>query len=71
MINIYEPDEDGVEQLVYREMNDEEFTEWKARVAAYEAQLQAEQNRPHPLIEQVQSMTEVERKQLRDLLADL
>lgn len=38
MINVYEPDENGVEQLVYRPMNDAELAQWQldqATAAAY------------------------------------
>lgn len=33
-VNCYEPDTDGVEQLVYRQMNDAEFAQWQADEAA-------------------------------------
>lgn len=30
MVNVYEPGEDGVERLVYREMTDSEYEQWLA-----------------------------------------
>lgn len=33
MVNVYEPDEKGVEQLVYRAMNDTEYAAWGLCVA--------------------------------------
>ena len=65
MVNVYEPDEEGVEHLVYREMNDEEFKDHKAR-------LKVAKNIPdmeHPLLTQIKNMSDEERQQLRELLA--
>lgn len=69
MINVYEPDAEGVEQLVYRPMNDEEFAQWEADVAAHEAYLKAEVEKPHPLIEQIASLSEADKAAIKELLA--
>ena len=66
MVNAYETDGDGVEQLVYREMNDEEYEVWQRdQVSAEEA---AKAESIHPLVAQVQSMSDAERAQLLELL---
>lgn len=36
MVNVYEPDADGVERLVYREANAAELADFQASVAAYQ-----------------------------------
>lgn len=64
MINTYECDEQGVERLVYRPMNDEEFEDHKLLVKSYHAKESLE----HPLITQVREMSDDERKTLKDLL---
>lgn len=66
MVNIYERDEQGIEQLVYREMNDEEFKDHKVR-------LKTAKNVPdmeHPLLTQVKGMSDEEKAILRELLAE-
>lgn len=66
MVSTYEPDDGGVEQLVYREMNDEEFETW-------ERDVEIVTNTPtpkHSIITQVTSMTSEERAELRQLLAE-
>lgn len=63
-IALYEPDEDGVEQPVRRQMNDEEFADYEQLVADAAAQADSE----HPLIEQVKAMTAEERTRLKELL---
>lgn len=57
------------ESNVYREMNDEEFAQWQADVAAHEAHLKAEEERVHPLVEQVASLSEADKTALRELLS--
>ena len=69
MINTYEPDTEGVEQLVYRPMNDEEFAQWKKDVGDYQARMKAEAERVHPLVEQVASLSEADKAALRELLS--
>lgn len=68
MVNVYEPlDAPADEQeLVYREMNDEELAVWEADRAAAELELETEQ-RPAILAE-VEALTEDERAELRELL---
>lgn len=66
MVNVYELDE-GVEQLVYREMNDEEFKDHKARLQATKEAEEPE----HPLLMQVKNMTKEERQQLYSLLREV
>lgn len=40
MVDVYEPDENGVEHLVYRAMNDDEYAQWQVeQVAAQSAAL--------------------------------
>lgn len=66
MVNVPEgPNEENV----YREMNDEEFAQWKVDVEAYEAQVKAEAERPHPLIEQIASLSDADKAALRELLS--
>lgn len=64
MVNVYEPDEEGVEHLVYREMNDEEFKDHKTRLKVAKNLTDME----HPLLTQVKSMSDEEKTMLRDLL---
>jgi hypothetical protein len=61
MINVYEGDP---EELVFREMNDEEFAQWKRDAADAAAAPESD----HPLLEQVKSMTPEERATLREML---
>ena len=64
MVNVYEPDAEGVEKLVYRPMNDEEYAEHKARV-------EAAANRPepeHPVITAVRNMSDKDKAVLKELL---
>ena len=65
MVNVYEPDADGVEQLVYRAMNDEEFAEYETRQAAAASAPEPE----HHILAAVRSMSDEERAALRELLA--
>jgi len=67
LVNVYESDEDGVEQLVHREMNDEEYEVWQALVAEAPTPIGEE---PHPLLAAVETMTDEERQALRDLLKE-
>lgn len=64
-IAYYEPDERGVERLVQRPMTVAEHRKHKADV---KARAEAEADRKHPLIEQVASMSDAERAELRTLL---
>lgn len=65
MVNVYEPDDNSGEAvLVYREMNDEEVKQWKADVRAAKDAPEPE----HGLIQQVRSMTDEERKTLKEIL---
>lgn len=66
MINIYELDEEGVEQLVYREMTDEEYAQHQADIAALEEQAAAQVN---SLVAAVEAMSDEERAQVADLLS--
>lgn len=63
MVNVYEPDDEGVEQLVFRPMNDEEYAVWEAD-RAVEAPAPV-----NPVIEAVRSMSDEDRAALRELLA--
>jgi hypothetical protein len=64
MISTYEEDADGVEQLVYREMNDEEYKEYCELQEAHKNAPEPE----HPLITQVKSMDKKDRAELKRLL---
>jgi hypothetical protein len=66
MISTYELDDQSEEQLVYREMNDEEFEDYQQRVA--EAEEREKNPDPHPLIAQVNEMSEEDRAALREAL---
>jgi hypothetical protein len=63
MVSTYEPDENGVERLVYREMNDEEYADHKARKKEWK-----NRDQRHPFLKQVESMSTEERDELRKLL---
>ena len=69
MISTYEPDGNGVERLVRREMNPAEFKQWKSDVSDSRERRAAEEARSHPLIEQLQSMSDEEIAELKRLLA--
>lgn len=56
------------EENVYREMNDEEFTQWQADVVAYEEHVKTQAERPHPLVEQLSSMSDEDKAALRTAL---
>jgi hypothetical protein len=64
MINTYEPDTEGVEQLVYRPMNDEEY-------AQFQLDREAAKNAPdpeHPVLSAVRSMSDEDKAALRSAL---
>lgn len=63
MVSVYEPDADGVEQLVYRPMNDEEFADYEARQATVAP------NPEHAILAAVRDMSDADRAALRELLA--
>jgi len=65
MVNVYEEDENGEEQLVYRKMTDEEHEAWKRQIADAPT---LPEDEPHSLLTQVETMTDEEKQQLRDLL---
>jgi len=69
MISTYEQDENGVERLVRREMNAAEFKQWKSDVKDSGERRKADEARPHPLIEQLRSMSDEEIAELKRLLA--
>lgn len=63
MVSTYEPDADGVEQLVYRLMDDVEFEGWQARQARAEVAANAPESE-HPIITAVKSLSDAEKKEL-------
>lgn len=71
MVNVYELDENGAEKLVYREMNAKEFKQRKRDEKDAMARRKAEDERPHPLVEQVRDMSDEDRQQLRELLREV
>lgn len=68
MVNVYELDDEGVEQLVYREMNDEEFEVWTRDQEAAAAFNVIEQE--HPVLAQVRDMSSEDRAALKTLLTE-
>lgn len=66
MVNVYEPDHKGVEQLVFRPMNDAEFADWQQVVA--DAKEAANNPPPNPLVAQVAEMSDTDKAALRAAL---
>lgn len=65
MVNVPEGED---ESNVYREMNDEEFAQWEKDRANHEAEAKAQAERPHPLVEQLSSMSDEDKDALRAAL---
>lgn len=71
-VAVYEPDAEGVEQLVHRPMNDDEFAVWENDRDTFVAMQAADEEAAgkNPLVAQVEAMSDEERAQLRDLLGE-
>jgi hypothetical protein len=65
MVNVYE-NIDGVETLVFREMNDEEYDAWL--IGTKEPGAHRADDAPHPLLEQIASLSDEDKAELKKLL---